>query len=152
MSFASRRATATLCFIMPIRINIPPVTRILLLVLIGLSFLYNLARWKLLQTTKSTTTTDHSSPATVLVPYLTLVPDLCLYYPWTFITSTFVERNIFTLLISGATVFYGGKYLERAWGSKEFGIFVILAAVVPNAIITPVYALWTGLAGNEAKA
>lgn len=134
---------------MPIRTNIPPVTRILLLVLIGLSFLYNLARWKLLD---GISQTDHSSPATVRVPYLTLVPDVCLYYPWTFATTTFVERNIFTLLISGATLFYGGKYLERAWGSKEFGLFVILVAVAPNMIVAPIYMLWTGIMASGSKA
>lgn len=134
---------------MVIRINIPPVTRILLLVQVALSFLYNLARWKALQ---GSTTTDHSSPVTVRIPYLTLVPDVCLYYPWTLLTSAFVEKNIFTLLINAATVFYGGKYLERAWGSKEFGLFVLIVALAPNVIVAVTYTIWSGIVGDSDAA
>ena len=102
---------------MPIRINLPPATRAVLISQLALSFLYNVARWRQLDDGPPTAGTQ-SSP---IVPYLTLVPSMFYYYPWTILTATFVEQNIFTVLINGATVFYGGKYLERAWGSKEFG-------------------------------
>lgn len=128
------------------RINIPPVTRILVIVIVALSFLYNIARWRQL---------SDAPPADqpqVIVPYLTLVPGQCLFYPWTFITSTFVERNIFTLTVNGLAVAFGGRYLERAWGSKEFAMVVLITAIIPNLIAIPVYVLWAGITGEKERA
>ncbi|KKY21416.1 putative rhomboid family protein [Phaeomoniella chlamydospora] len=127
-------------------INIPPVTRILLIIIVALSFLYNIARWRQLGDAQP------DQQPKILVPYLTLVPSQCLFYPWTFLTATFVEQNVFTLIVNGLAMFYGGKYLERAWGSKEFGIFVLIVAVVPNLIIMPVYVLWAAISGNVDRA
>jgi Eukaryotic integral membrane protein (DUF1751) len=55
-------------------------------------------------------------------PYLPLVPSI---YPWTLLTATFVEQNIFTVVLNAATLFYGGKYLERAWGRTSLAISLI---------------------------
>ena len=130
----------------PTRINIPPVTRILLISIIALSFIYNLARWK----------SHVNIPDTRLdqtgVPYLILVPAQCLYYPWTFILTTFVEQNVITLMVNLATVFFGGRYLERAWGSKGFAIAFFIAGVVPNLIAAPMYILWGALMRNPTRA
>src|SRR5882757_7387920 len=104
---------------MAFRINLPPVTRILLAVIIALSLLYNVTRWRLLAPDASDpTSTD--PPSRVIVPSLALVPSQCLWYPWTLLTATFVEQNIFTLIVNGINIFFGGKYLERAWGSQGF--------------------------------
>lgn len=86
-----------------------------------------------------------------MVPYLTLVPVFVIYYPWTLLTTTFVERSVFSLLINGATIFFGGKYLERAWGSKEFGKVVLVASVVPNILAVPIYTIWEGIAGGATR-
>ena len=67
-----------------------------------------------------------------MVPYLVLVPSLSLLYPWTFLTTTLVENNVFTLGISGVTIYYGGRYLERAWTSQEFAKFLVISALIPN--------------------
>ena len=131
------------------RINIPPVTRILLGVTVALSFLYNLARWRQISTAPLG---QQESPVHVVVPYLTLVPAQCLYYPWTLVTATFVEQNILNLVINGLAMFYGGKYLERAWGSKEFGMVILVGGVVPNLIALPIYVIWAGLTGNPERA
>ncbi|KAJ5814666.1 hypothetical protein N7474_006443 [Penicillium riverlandense] len=128
---------------MSLRINIPPATRIFLVSLLTLSLLYNIARWRQLD---STTT---SSP---IVPYLTLVPSLFYYYPWTLCTATFVEQNIFTVLLNAATIFYGGKYLERAWGSREFSKFIAIIAVIPNVLIIPIYLIWGAAGGSTSRA
>jgi membrane associated rhomboid family serine protease len=69
-----------------------------------------------------------------VVPYLSLVPQLSLIYPWTFISTTLVENNIFTLGVSGLTVFYGGRYLERAWTSAEFAKFLLVTSLIPNTL------------------
>lgn len=131
---------------MALHINIPPVTRILLIFLVASSFLYNVARWTQLDSQKY----GRSQP--ILVPYLTLVPAMSLYYPWVFLTATFVEQNIFTLIINGATIFYGGKYLERAWGAKEFGKVLLIISLIPNLLIAIIYIFWAALSGNHERA
>ncbi|KAL4955656.1 eukaryotic integral membrane protein-domain-containing protein [Aspergillus filifer] len=130
---------------MALRINIPPATRICLISLLTLSFLYNIARWRQLDITPGTATV---SPP---IPYLTLVPSQFIFYPWTIITSTFVEQNIFTVLLNLATLFYGGKYLERAWGSREFTKFIVTIAVVPNVVIIPLYLFWSAIRGDSGS-
>jgi len=108
---------------MPPRLNIPPITRILLIALVSQSLLSFAIRYR-----------QWSGESDVVVPYLALVPQLSLIYPWTFLTTTLVENNIFTLGISGVTIFYGGRYLERAWTSAEFGKFLLIASLIPNLI------------------
>lgn len=116
---------------MAFRVNLPPATRTLLISLLALSFLYNIARWRQLGLT-----------TTPSVPYLTLIPTQFIFYPWTLLTATFVEQNIFTVILNAATLFYGGKYLERAWGSREFGKFIIVVALVSNAVAVVLYLIW----------
>jgi membrane associated rhomboid family serine protease len=109
--------------IMPPRFNIPPVTRILLIALASqscLSFAIRYRQW--------------SEESDIVIPYLVLVPQLSLIYPWTFLTTTLVENNVFTLGISGLTIFYGGRYLERAWTSAEFAKFLLITSLIPNAL------------------
>lgn len=132
---------------MPVRVHLPPATRILLISLLALSFLYNIARWRQLdQSTGGASTT--TSP---IVPYLTLVPSRFFYYPWTLLTATFVEQNIFTVLLNAATLFYGGKYLERAWGSREFGKFILVVSLIPNALTVSIYLLWAAVTGSQLR-
>jgi len=108
---------------MPPRINIPPITRILLVVLLAQSILSFAIRYQ-----------QWSAESDIVVPYLALVPQLSLIYPWTLATTTLVENNVFTLAIAGATIFYGGRYLERAWTSAEFAKFLVIASLLPNTI------------------
>ncbi|KAJ5225742.1 hypothetical protein N7468_006967 [Penicillium chermesinum] len=128
---------------MPLRVNIPPATRILLISLLTLSLLYNIARWRGL---------DYSRGAVPpIIPYLTLVPSMFYKYPWTLVTATIVEQNIFTVLLNAATVFYGGKYLERAWGSREFSQFIGVIILLPNVLIVPIYLIWGAALGQESR-
>ncbi|KAI2989060.1 hypothetical protein CBS147344_3389 [Aspergillus niger] len=127
------------------RVNIPPATRICLISLLTLSLLYNIARWRQLDTTPG-------APAiTPIIPYLTLVPSQFLFYPWTLLTATLVEQNIFTVLLNAATLFYGGKYLERAWGSREFAKFILAIAVIPNVTIVPLHILGAALKSGSSS-
>ncbi|KAI2795147.1 hypothetical protein POX_a01752 [Penicillium oxalicum] len=130
---------------MPMRLNIPSATRAVLISLLTLSLLYNIARWRQLDTSAGSVQT---SP---IVPYLTLVPSLFYHYPWTLLTATFVEQNIFTVLLNAATIFYGGKYLERAWGSREFSKFIVAVALIPNVVIVPFYLIWAGITGSSTR-
>jgi membrane associated rhomboid family serine protease len=68
------------------------------------------------------------------VPYLSIVPGRSLVYPWVFALATVVEQNVLGLAVTGLTIFYGGRYLERAWGSHEFTKFVLFVAMIPNIL------------------
>ena len=122
---------------MQMRINIPPLTRVLLGLLIAISTAHQITRYFF----------GGLDPE-----LLALVPQWSLFYPWVYITATFAEQNVVTLLIAGATILYGGKYLERAWGSTEFGKFVLLVTVLPNLIATFVYVLWFAITHDDSRA
>lgn len=123
---------------MPPRINIPPVTRILLVVLGLQSILSAAIRYR-----------QWTENSEIVIPYLNLIPQLSLIYPWTFLTTTLVESNIFTLTIAGLTLYHGGRYLERAWSSREFAKFLIISALVPNVLCFGVMILFFTFTRNE---
>ncbi|KAF8466241.1 eukaryotic integral membrane protein-domain-containing protein [Kalaharituber pfeilii] len=130
---------------MPPRFNIPPLTRSCLLSTIGLSVLYGTIRYNQLINRPSGDTTP---PDAYTIPFLTIVPGLSIVYPWVFVLASFVETNIFNLAITLSTLFYGGKYLERAWGSAEFGKFLLVVSLVPNFVAFTLFNLWFVLTGS----
>ncbi|KAL2891299.1 Protein pdh1 [Ceratocystis lukuohia] len=108
---------------MPPRLNLPPVTRALMIGLGVQSLLSAAIRCR-----------QWSADTTVVIPYLTLVPSLSLTYPWTFLTTTLVEGNVFTAGISVFTLYHGGRYLERAWSSEELVKFVAIISLASNIL------------------
>ena len=122
---------------MQMRINIPPLTRVLLALLLAISTAHQITRYIF----------GGLDPE-----LLALIPQWSLFYPWVYVTATFAEQNVVTLLIAGATILYGGKYLERAWGSTEFGKFVLLVTVLPNFVATFVYVLWFAITRDDSRA
>jgi membrane associated rhomboid family serine protease len=113
------------------RFNIPVLTRSLLILIVGLTTLNVL-----------------TFPAHTFTLFLFfgrvsrligIVPHESYSFPWTFLTATFVERNLFGLVLNCATVFFGGRYLERAWGMTEFGKYILVISVVPNIIVWLLY-------------
>lgn len=130
------------------RINVPPVTRALLLSTVSFTILYAAARWNAI----SKAAGNDPSPPDPAIPYLTLVPSKSIYYLWTISTSTFVEQNVLNLLINITAVYLGGRYLERAWGSTGFGTVVLIAAIVPNLMVIPTYIAWGFFMRNNTRA
>lgn len=118
-------------------VNIPPLTRVLLALLIAISVTHQTTRYIFGGLDQG---------------FLAIVPQWSLFYPWVYFTATFAEQNVVTLLIAGATVLYGGKYLERAWSSTEFGKFVLLVTVLPNVATTLIYVFWYALTQDETRA
>lgn len=118
------------------RINIPPTTRALLALTCFFTSLYVLARW-------------NAPTATTL---LTLVPARFYIHPWTIVTSTFVEQDIVNLLINTTAVYFSGRYLERAWGSKDFATVVIIATIIPNLLLIPTYVIWGFIFSSTKRA
>jgi len=139
---------------MPPRINLPPLTRALLLTLLALSSLNAFLRFQTWSSTTNTQEQQSTAASIVLsspqwaVPYLVLVPTKSMRYPWTFLTSALIENNVVSLAISGAVVWYGGKYLERAWGGAEFAKFTLFVTMIPSIATFFLYALWQGLQGQ----
>lgn len=131
---------------MPPRINVPPLTRGLLLLLLTFTLLNASLRYR------QWGPSDHSAAfSTFNVPYLTIVPAQSLKFPWTLITATLVEENVFSFLASGLTLFYGGRYLERAWGGPEFAKFVAFVTVIPNLLSWAIYGFWYMATGNSVR-
>ncbi|KXL44483.1 hypothetical protein M433DRAFT_138541 [Acidomyces richmondensis BFW] len=138
------------------RINLPPLTRAVVLVVLLLSALNATIRtrkWTAsLEETPATQLATHASNylnnPQLAVPYLVLVPLKSLRYPWTTVTAAFVENNIISLSISLAVIWFGGRYLERAWGSKEFGKFILFVTWIPNVVSFFLYGLWHSLVGT----
>lgn len=124
---------------MPPRINIPPVTRILLITLGLQSILSAAIRYK-----------QWTANSEIVIPYLNLIPQLSLIYPWTFLTTTLVESNVFTLAIAAVTLYHGGRYLERAWSSKEFAKFLLITALIPNTLCFGVMVTFFTVTRNES--
>ncbi|KAL8921554.1 MAG: hypothetical protein Q9208_005708 [Pyrenodesmia sp. 3 TL-2023] len=108
------------------RISIPPLTRVLLALLLVFSISYQALRLR------GDRTSGH---------YLALIPQWALFTPWVYFTATYSEQNLVTILIAGATILYGGKYLERAWGSLEFGKFILIVTLLPNLVASLIYVL-----------
>jgi len=122
---------------MQLRISIPPLTRILLGLLFAISVAHQITRYVF---------------GGLGSELLTLIPQWSLFYPWVYLTATFAEQNLLTLLIAGVTILYGGKYLERAWGSKEFGKFLLVVTVLPNVGATLLYVLWFAITRDDSRA
>lgn len=113
------------------RINLPPLTRSLLAAVV----LFTLLNFALRPYASWVEKVE--KPLTGVgngVPYLTIVPGKSVVYPWVFALATVVEQNVLGLIVTGLTVFYGGRYLERAWGQQEFTKFVMFVAMIPNIL------------------
>lgn len=73
-----------------------------------------------------------SSASTSTRSYLMLIPNVLPRYPWTLVTAAFVERSLISLVATCTGVLFGGKYLDRAWGSREFAQFVAVVVLMSN--------------------
>ncbi|RVD82292.1 uncharacterized protein DFL_006722 [Arthrobotrys flagrans] len=140
---------------MATRINLPPLTRAIIVVELCLSLIAGALRYSawVSRAAANNNAAPLGSPppeflASTRIQYLTVVPALSIIYPWTLVTASFVEANIFTLVITLATFFYGGKYLERAWGGREFAKFLGVVCVVSNVVALGIYVIWYAVTGN----
>ncbi|OLL26032.1 Rhomboid-like protein 19 [Neolecta irregularis DAH-3] len=109
-------------------ITIPPVTR----TTVGVSMVSTLIVTVLRLRAYLNGDSGSSSGVPYSVPYMTIIPNRSIVYPWTLLISSYVETNIFALLISFGTFLYAGRYFERAWNSKEYLKFLLIVTVIPN--------------------
>ncbi|KAI9241851.1 MAG: eukaryotic integral membrane protein-domain-containing protein [Podila humilis] len=64
-----------------------------------------------------------------LIHLLAMVPISSPYRFWTFATAALFERSIIQFALNTSILLGCGKYLERAWGSREFFKFVAITSV-----------------------
>lgn len=141
------------------RFTVPPLTRVLLLLLIVLSSLAAITRYytyillmaeatrkEMGQTAGNIAPDPKKSiqvpqPSGVFVPYLTIVPGLSTTYPWVLFTASFVETNLLSFLFTGSTILYSGRYCEHIWGVAELARFVGLQTLGSNILTVLIYLL-----------
>lgn len=128
---------------MRLGLSLPPVTQALTAALVVLSLAVAGMRYSKyaqlvaeaqLQPQTDSRPTQHDAPvfANIAVPSVAMEPGLVLSYPWTLATASFVELSVVPFAVSLACVALGGRYLERAWGSRGLAKFVALQTLVPN--------------------
>ncbi|KAI0931733.1 hypothetical protein AcV7_000962 [Taiwanofungus camphoratus] len=100
--------------------SIPPATRVFTAATIGFSLLFYFLRW----------TGDDEFSA----PYLVLIPGSSIFYPWTFLTSAFVETTVIELIVTLLVIPASLRYLERLWGAVETLKFIAVSITVSNII------------------
>lgn len=122
------------------RYNLPIVTKILVSTILFLYFLSAAYQYR----TKGVGLLPlYGDPS--LVPQIVVIPKLTISYPWTILTATYVEANIATLSASGLALFFGGRYLERAWSSSQLATLMLLIAIVPNLACMIFYGILLGM-------
>lgn len=141
------------------RFTVPPLTRVLLLLLIVFSSLAAITRYYtyILLMAEATrkemgqgagdiapdpkNSIQVPQPSGVFVPYLTIVPGLSTTYPWVLFTASFVESNLLSFLFTGSTILYSGRYCEHIWGVAELARFVGLQTLGSNILTVLFYLL-----------
>ncbi|KAJ1956469.1 hypothetical protein EC988_001334 [Linderina pennispora] len=71
--------------------------------------------------------------------FLLLRPGFIISYPWTVVTTAFVEPNIAFMLCGLAVLVTVGGFLERQWGPRHYALFLLVVGVVP--VVTAVLAV-----------
>ncbi|KAH3676015.1 hypothetical protein WICMUC_002311 [Wickerhamomyces mucosus] len=115
------------------RLNIPPATKFLLILLTFFSILLQFIKF---QTYKQLILQGEKNIDSnyIVVPILQLIPNQIIWHPWTLTTSIFIDLTIWRFLLSFIQIFIGGKFIERSWSSKELIKFIILICSISNFI------------------
>ncbi|TPX35693.1 hypothetical protein SmJEL517_g02011 [Synchytrium microbalum] len=104
--------------------NLPPATRILAGTFIGIS-----ALGLLLSIFSSSSDDSDEQTGLKLLPLLAMVPGSSIYLVWTFMTAGFLETSLLPFLIDGFAFIMMSRYMEHAWGMREFLKFVAIVNV-----------------------
>ncbi|SGY79145.1 BQ5605_C008g05054 [Microbotryum silenes-dioicae] len=127
---------------------LPPATRALTGALVGMSLLLFALRLSLAPGDLKGIFGASSDPSLVF-PWLVLLPGSVMWYPWTLLTSSFVESNLLEFLFSLFTLPLAARYLERVWGQVELLKFVFVVVVASNIIAVVVNVLESVVLGNK---
>ncbi|KAJ1886555.1 hypothetical protein LPJ66_009574 [Kickxella alabastrina] len=86
------------------------------------------------QTVKDTKYMASQDAANIVI----LRPAMLTSYPWTLLTTTFVEPNFFFLLYGLFALATVGSFLERQWGTRGYVQVVAVLAIVPVVVATAI--------------
>ncbi|KAH9858013.1 DUF1751-domain-containing protein [Lenzites betulinus] len=100
--------------------SIPLATRVITAATIVLSLVYYFLRW--------------SGNEVTALSWLVLIPGSSIFYPWTLLTSAFIETTVVELAFTLITIPPSLRYLERLWGAVETAKFVAVTITVSNII------------------
>ncbi|KAK9248512.1 eukaryotic integral membrane protein-domain-containing protein [Lipomyces tetrasporus] len=131
-----------------LRVNLPPLTKATLAFSVLVSIVVAVIRYSAYFALSSNSPDKRIELSSIYVSYLTIVPAVSIVFPWTFVTATFVEQNLFALLIALATLYYGARYCERVWGTRELARFLLIVSVIPNVIVFVLYILGFAITRN----
>ncbi|ORZ14902.1 eukaryotic integral membrane protein-domain-containing protein [Lobosporangium transversale] len=113
--------------------NVPPLTKTLATAMTVMAALDFALRFRDLaisgHITEGTEASTYVDSEATFIPLVALVPISAPYRFWTFATASFFERSIIQYAISVAIVLGSGKYLERAWGSRELLKFLSITSI-----------------------
>ncbi|KAI8992669.1 eukaryotic integral membrane protein-domain-containing protein [Pilobolus umbonatus] len=125
-------------------VNVPPVTRTLFFTTLFISIAAYISIYRV------QLAADPDTTPLPICPFLGLIPGFVIYSPWTFVTALFYESNSIKLIFSCVVLLFCGKYLERAWGSRELIKFIGIVGVLTNVITWLAMLLTYHISGNES--
>ncbi|RIA93186.1 eukaryotic integral membrane protein [Glomus cerebriforme] len=112
--------------------NIPPTVKVVAFIIIILSGLGTVQRVKRWQDNGEKNEENTPTFSSNILPDIALVPGFALQKFWTFLTAGFLETNLLGFLGSILVILVNGKYLERAWGSRDFLKFIGIVIIGAN--------------------
>ncbi|KAG8862760.1 hypothetical protein FRB96_000770 [Tulasnella sp. 330] len=107
----------------------PPATRAISVLILVLSLAFQSLQYR-----ETYTSVPAVSPPLSAFPYLVLVPGSWLWFPWTLVTSAFVEINAIQLIFTLLILPFSLRYLERLWGTLETVKFVLITCTLSNVL------------------
>ncbi|KAF9438362.1 hypothetical protein BGZ76_008392 [Entomortierella beljakovae] len=117
--------------------NVPPLTKTIstaMIVMTALDFALRFRDMAVVDYSDAEAPNNGAAPSFVnaeatLIPLVAMVPVSAPFRFWTFATASFFERNIIQFAINITVLLGSGKYLERAWGSRELFKFLSITSV-----------------------
>lgn len=87
--------------------------------------------------------TEESTDVVKFLPLLTFIPGRTpvISYPWVLLTSSFIEREMFLLLLVPLITTLFGSYVQKIWGLPEYVRYLAITALMPNLVLYIWYAL-----------
>ncbi|KAK9464882.1 eukaryotic integral membrane protein-domain-containing protein [Lipomyces arxii] len=118
-----------------LRVTIPPLTKAVLAFSTVVSVVVGIIRYSAYFALSAAKPGKQIEFSSIFVSYLTVVPAQSIVFPWAFFTAAYVELNLLSLVATLATLFYGARYCERVWGSRELAKFLLLVSSIPNFVV-----------------
>lgn len=118
-------------------LQLPPGTKVLVALMVGLSTLIQLFRFSLSELDLKAVFRGRMDDS-LAFPWLVMVPGSVLWNPWTILTAGLCEVGIVELFFSLMTLSLCGRYLERVYGLAEFVKFCLVTIGVSNVLCVAV--------------